>query len=66
MIKNFCDLCKSELTDIIGAGKLIYFERVSSLGKEAGVENRVNKVEVDICAKCNESILNIVKGKQKK
>ena len=62
MIKNFCDVCKNEITDIIGAGKLVYFEKISKLGdKGVGVENRINKIEVDICAKCNEQILKIVK-----
>ena len=60
MNKLFCDICKKEITDIIGAGKLAYFERVSKLGEKGSLEQRVNRVDLDICAKCNEDILKVV------
>ena len=65
MTKTFCNLCDKEIAEIAGAGKLIYFERVSSLGEKGALEQRINRSEVDICPKCNEAILKIVQKNKK-
>ena len=63
--KNFCDVCKEELTEKELGGQLVYLDKVFSIpSSSAGVGSQppqVKQVNVLLCEKCLEKIKKAIK-----